>query len=197
MPNYKAGPRIAAAVIPPIQSYTPTPINIDAKEARRLYKRLMDAAVSFWPTMSKDEWQDRVGNTICELLSRAKRGETHTASWWAKHMFRRSHDKALRIREAGVDDALLEKLAGSTHPDQVEYAAAMEALRLLKYLPERHRRVVELRADGANPVEISEETGIAVPSVLDILKEARLWLSDGGCYLANHHDQRRLKDLAR
>ena len=144
-------------------------------------KRLGDAAVAFWPNMSFEERHDRVYNTLAEIISREKKGEFHSISWWAKHMWGRSLTLLQRRREVPFDN--LEVWAAIQHANQDRVVAACEALSLLKLLPEKHRAVVLLKAEGANPVEIAEELKKPVTTILAMLKDARHWLEDGGAYL--------------
>jgi DNA-directed RNA polymerase specialized sigma24 family protein len=136
----------------------------------------------FWPSLNKDERTERVHETVVEILDREAKGEAHKISWWAKWMFVRLHQRALRsAKEVPVED--IAQYLATALPTQIDYAAARQAARLVPHLPERHRSVMELMIDGANPLEISNELRMPIASVLAVIREARLWLSDGGCYL--------------
>ncbi len=161
----------------------------DTSDKTVVVKRLSDAAASFWPRLSKDDRADRVIETLTEILDRESKGEVHKISWWAKWMFRRLHDRAVKAdRVFGVED--MEQYLSVCYPSQIDYTAAMEAVRLLPRLPPRHRRIMELLCDGANPVEISDELGTPVTIVLSMMRDARTWLQDGGCYLSDAVDDR-------
>ena len=91
------------------------------------------------------------------------------------------HERYQKNRETAVED--MAEYLPVQRAMQFECAAASQAIELLRYLPRGHREIILLLADGANPLEISDETGKSLSSVLAIIKEARLWLSDGGMYL--------------
>jgi DNA-directed RNA polymerase specialized sigma24 family protein len=119
---------------------------------------------------------------MLEILTREEKCETHKISWWAKWMFVRLHHRALRnAREVPVKD--MESYMAAAPASQFNYAAARQAERLLKFLPNDQRKIMELTIDGANPLEISDETRMPITKVLDLLRDARKWLADGGAYL--------------
>lgn len=168
-----------------IESYTPQAYQdtgADTSDKTRVVKRLSDAAAKFWPALGRETRTERVHDTLVEILAREERGETHKISWWAKWMFVRTHHNAAKIKEDAVEDVGV--YLSVVPSSQFEYAAAAQAARLLKLLPHRHRKVMFLLADGANPLEISDETGSPIVTVLAIIREARSWLVDGGGYLS-------------
>lgn len=162
---------------------------VSTEDKTIVIKRLGDAAARFWPKLEPDERRERVHITLIEILERERDGEEHKISWWAKWMFRRTHDRAVKFnREFGVEDISI--YSGATRASQFNVVAAKQALELVALLPPRHRRVIELLAEGANPLEISDETEIPITSIIGIIRDARSWLDDGGCYLARTPDER-------
>ena len=58
----------------------------------------------------------------------------------------------------------------------------LEILKWVERLPKKHQRLLELRVDGANLLEISKETGHPIDKVLEMLEEAREYLMTGRLY---------------
>jgi DNA-directed RNA polymerase specialized sigma24 family protein len=152
-------------------------------EIEKLYARLHAAADKFWPHLNRDERDDRVSNTVFEAVRRLKENEKHTISWWVKFMWGTSITASLRNREDPYDEQAFDLWAGSTPATQDCYVEGRQTMRLCDFLPEPNRTVMYLRIDGANPIEIADETKLPVDRVISILSDSRKYLSDGGAYL--------------
>lgn len=153
-------------------------------EIQKLYRRLERAAEKFWPKLGADHHHERVSQTVCEAMERMNKGEKHTISWWAKYMWGTSVTAFHKNKEDTQDATADDLWAGSVGPTQENYVIARQTLRLCNLLPEPHRTAILMRADGANPIEIADETEMTVDRIIDVLNEARTWLSDGGSYLS-------------
>lgn len=166
---------------------------VGGHEIITLEKRLSDAAYAFWPYLSKQDRDESVANTIVAIMERSEKGEFHTISWWAKFMFGRSISRyrATISRETQLDDIAIKNTF--VLPNQISHVAALEAIDMLQYLPLKHRRVMELRMDGASPMEIAQETGLDMGKILAMITDARLWLGDGGAYLDTEKSRTRKK----
>lgn len=159
------------------------PLQLSNVEIEKLYRRLTAAADKFWPMRSRDDRADSVSRTVCEALERLKKNEKHTISWWAKYMWGTSITAFNKNREDPYSEAEIDLWIRSTPATQDSYIEGRQTLALCNFLPEPNRTVMFLRADGANPIEIADETDLSVDRVLRILSESRKYLEDGGAYL--------------
>ena len=155
---------------------------MDREQAEKFTRRLTNAATKFWPRLSEEARADRVADVLLEILERESRGdEDHTISWWAKHMYRRCHDRALKNKEIAVED--MGTYLATARPTQENFTAAHQALRLVLRLPNAEKTAILLRADGANPVEISDEMGLPIMDVMGLIERARLYVGRADIYL--------------
>lgn len=162
-------------------TYQDTGVDTSNKEV--VVKRLSDAAAHFWHYLPKEERMERVHETLVEILDREQRGETHKISWWAKWMFVRLHGRAQKAQKmVPVED--IGVYMATCRATQIDVLAAHQAIELLPRLPLRHRKVIELLIDGADPLQISDEMSIPIISVLGLIRDTRTWLADGGAYLS-------------
>lgn len=130
-----------------------------------------------------DEVHDMAYSEFLHVLEAEANGnDRKTAYQWAMNMKYREYSRYKVMKyEDLVEDSQL--FFVSQVPQQMNRAAASQALRLVERLPERHRDIMLLLADGADPVEISEETDTPLLDVLNVIREARRWLANGGAYL--------------
>lgn len=80
------------------------------------------------------------------------------------------------------DDAeeadVLEWLGGQP-PRQDDFVFAQEMMRSIAALPDKHRSVIVALGDGATPLDVAAEMGVALHTVMRIIREARKWVHDG------------------
>lgn len=187
---------LRASQINPRGIKTP-PLQLSDAEIKKLYARLHAAARKLWPFHSQADRDDRVSNTILEAVHRLRENEKHTISWWVKFMWGTSITASLRNREDPHDEQALDLWAGSTPATQDSYVEGRQAARLCELLPEPNRTVMYLRIDGANPIEIADETKLPVDRVISILSDSRTYLCDGGAYLDTSETTRQRAGLPR
>jgi len=77
------------------------------------------------------------------------------------------------------------ELAGTVPATQLDAYFVKQSIRFIRLLPKKHQEVLFLLLDGANPLEISNETGTAILTTVKVIREARSWLAEGGCYLGD------------
>ncbi len=166
-------------------------IGLTEPEIRKLYSRLSKAADKFWPFIDRDERAERVASTVFEAMERLKKGDKHTISWWAKYMWGTALNKLRANKEDNQDPQADDLWAGSVRSSQEDYVECRQVLRLCALLPEPYRTAILLRADGANPIEIADEMKMTVDRIIDVLGDARHWLSNGGIFLGRPEDRER------
>lgn len=147
-------------------------------------RRLNQAAKRFWGHIASADREDRVHDTILEILERENNNEeAYPITWWVRWMYYKGYDKYIRKNkdEIGVED--IRVYSPVYYPTQLKEIEAKHAYNMLRLLPKEHELVMRLLVDGENPVSISENNKIKLADVTRIIRESRKWLDDGGIYL--------------
>jgi len=169
------------------------------EDKEKVFSKLTYTAKYMNYNVCEDDRLNAVGIVMVKILEEENSGRFYPFAYWAKELFyeinrvKFQHIGFVSIDDAGAYGDGREKSLSLFMPvvqaRQMDRVAALEALSLCKHLPEKHREIMMLLIDGATPMEISNETRKPITMVINLIKEARKWLDDGGSYLGDTKDR--------
>ena len=155
-----------------------------ADEYRRGTSYLRRVASRF-KSLSSDDKEELVFMTLADATEQAIKGHEKPMIYWRKVLLAYGGERLERRRREMSIDATTDEVGHvpvpTTRANQIPYMVLGDTLRAIDMMPPDTKAVMLLRADGANPIEISDETGFDVVDVLDLLSagRTRLELIDG------------------
>ena len=169
-----------------IKSFTFQNLGTSTDDKEIVLARLEQIARLIVTGRHDDNIDEMVNETFLEILEKEAVGVKYSISQWAYWMAERHQSrKWTQIYEDSTPFENAELLIENhIEPNQIPYTAALETVRLIKFLPNRQREVALLLCDGASVLEISNEVGEPLVTVLNIMRDIRTWLGGGGAYLA-------------